>query len=326
MPSSAPYKAPWFLFNGHLQTLWPVWHNLNKPPITWPRERWETPDNDFIDVDCINIGRPDQPIVVLFHGLEGNSQSHYVRNMATVLKQIGWTGFAPHFRGCSGELNRLPRAYHSGDSFEIDWILRRLGQRYPHHVIFAAGVSLGGNALMKWLGETGSAANNVIQAAAAISPPMDISACGHWLDQGLNRRIYTRHFLRTMKLQCEARLKRFPHLFDADRMRAATTLREFDDTVTAPIHGFKDVDDYWTRASALPLVHQIDTPTLLLMPTNDPFLPTACYPKQVPAKVLLETPRNGGHVGFSNDSVLENDLWLPSRIISFFRQFLSQNA
>lgn len=320
----APYQPPFWLFNGHLQTLWPVWKTLRLPPIPWPRERWTTPDDDFIDVDCIATGTDDSPIIVLFHGLEGNSQSHYARTMATALQRIGWTGFVPHFRGCSGELNRQPRAYHSGDSAEIDWILHRFRARYPNRLLFAAGVSLGGNALMKWLGEQGATASTVIEAAAAISPPMDVAACGAWLDQGSNRWVYTQHFLRTMKLQGDARLQRFPGLFDAERMRAATTLREFDDTVTAPLHGFANVDDYWHRASALPLLNNIALPTLLLMPRNDPFLADACYPPpaQCPAAVTLEIPAAGGHVGFSGGSGSSRDLWLPARIINFFAQSL----
>lgn len=316
----APYRAPLYLFNGHLQTLWPVWQTLRKPAIAWPRERWETPDGDFIDVDCINAGDSDKPVVILFHGLEGNSQSHYARGLAAVLQQIGWTGYVPHFRGCSGELNRLPRAYHSGDSEEIDWILERFKQRDPQRTYFAAGVSLGGNALMKWLGEQGAATKEIIHAAAAISPPMNVGACGAWLDQGANRSVYTQHFLRTMKAQSEARLERFPGLFDAQRMRTATTLREFDDTVTAPLHGFKDVDDYWTSASALPLLNGVRTPTLLLMPRNDPFLTKACYPQTCPDSVTLEMPDSGGHVGFSGGRGRSKDLWLPSRIIKFFAQ------
>ena len=325
MLPQAPYRAPFYLFNGHLQTLWPVWRNLHQSAIHWPRERWDTPDGDFIDVDCIATDDGQSPMVVLFHGLEGSAQSHYARGLATVLQQIGWSGFVPHFRGCSGELNRLPRAYHSGDSAEIDWILRRFRNRYPSRVICAAGVSLGGNALMKWLGEQGAAADKVIHAAAAVSPPMDVAACGAWLDHGTNQKVYTRYFLGTMKQQSEARLKQFPGLFDADRMRAATTLREFDDTVTAPLHGFAGVDDYWSRASALPLVGQVALPTLLLMPRNDPFLADACYPApaQCAATVTLEIPATGGHVGFSSGTGKNHDLWLPTRIINFFAQSLS---
>ena len=318
-----PYRPPVWLFNGHLQTLWPVWKTLRLPPIAWPRERWETPDGDFIDVDCISDGEDHAPIVILFHGLEGNAQSHYARTMADLLQQIGWRGYVPNFRGCSGELNRLPRAYHSGDSAEIDWILRRFRARYPDRVLCAVGVSLGGNALMKWLGEQGASADTVINAAAAVSPPMDVAACGAWLDQGANQKVYTQHFLRTMKQQSEARLRRFPDLFDAARMRAATTLREFDDVVTAPLHGFAGVNDYWHRASALPLLGSIAIPTLLLMPRNDPFLADACYPRpeQYPF-VTLETPATGGHVGFSNHRGAAGNLWLPTRIINFFAQSL----
>src|SRR5574343_1402130 len=195
LPPLTPYRAPFFLFNGHLQTLWPVWCNLRRAPIRWPRERWDTPDGDFIDIDCISAEMASlSPVVILFHGLEGNAQSHYARNMATVLQQIGWTGFMPNFRGCSGELNIKPRAYHSGDAAEIDWILRRFRTRFPNRPLFAAGVSLGGNALMKWLGEQGTAASAVINGAAAVSPPMDVAACGAWLDQGANQKVYTQHF------------------------------------------------------------------------------------------------------------------------------------
>ena len=322
--SPTPYRPPFWQFNGHLQTLWPVWKTLRLPPFAWPRQRWNTPDGDFIDVDCIHQGASDAPVVILFHGLEGNSQSHYARTMAHALAVVGWTGYVPHFRGCSGELNQLPRAYHSGDSAEIDWILRRFHTQHPGQLICAAGVSLGGNALMKWLGEQGSAASTVIDTAAAVSPPMEVGACGAWLDHGTNRKVYTQHFLRTMKAQSEARLARFPDLFDAARMRAATTLREFDDTVTAPLHGFAGVDDYWRRASALPLLGGVDLPTLLLMPRNDPFLVDACYPhpQQCPTRLTLETPAAGGHVGFSADRGGQGDGWLPTRIIRFFAQSL----
>lgn len=320
----APYQPPFWLFNGHLQTLWPVWKTLRLAPIVWPRERWETPDGDFIDVDCISEGAPDSPILIMFHGLEGSSQSHYARAMAKLLQRIGWTGFVPHFRGCSGDLNRLPRAYHSGDSAEINWILGRFRANHPNRILCAAGVSLGGNALMKWLGEQGPTAATVINAAAAVSPPMDVAACGAWLDQGANQKVYTQHFLRTMKQQSEARLAQFPGLFDRTRMRAATTLREFDDTVTAPLHGFNGVDDYWHRASALPLLGNVSIPTLLLMPRNDPFLVNACFPSlaQCPRQVTLETPTAGGHVGFSGGHGASRDLWLPTRIINFFAQSL----
>lgn len=189
------YRSPPWLPGGHLQTIVPL---ARKGPLPdYLRERWETPDGDFIDLDWLAL-HPGAPLVVLFHGLEGSSGSHYARVLMRELARIGWNGVVPHFRGCSGQPNRLARAYHSGDSAEIDWILRRIAASWPGAPIHAAGVSLGGNALLKWLGEQGRAARQVIEAAAAICPPLDLNISGHALGCGLNR-MYTRNFLSTLK-------------------------------------------------------------------------------------------------------------------------------
>jgi predicted alpha/beta-fold hydrolase len=223
-----------------------------------------------------------------------------------------------HFRGCAGEPNRLPRAYHSGDSAEIDWILRRVGQRIgaPPYVV---GVSLGGNALLKCLGERGAEAQSLASAAAAISAPVDLMAAGDALGRGLNM-IYTRAFLRTLKRKSLAKLEHHPGIYDDDRVRRARTLREFDDVVTAPLHGFRDTDDYWTRASGKPWLARIAVRTLLLNARNDPFLPAAVLPAtdEVSPAVTLEYPRDGGHVGFVSGPPPGNLHWLPRRIIRFF--------
>jgi len=229
----------------------------------------------------------------------------------------GWRGVVVHFRGCGGEPNRLPRAYHSGDSAEIDWVLRRL--RTERSRLFAVGVSLGGNALLKWLGESGATAREVVDRAAAISAPVDLMASGNALDRGVNL-LYVRHFLSSMKRRSLAKLVRFPGLFDASRVRAAATLREFDDVVTAPLHGFRNTDDYWTRASAKPWLRGIEVPVLVLNARNDPFLPHEALPgpHEVGPAVVLEQPSSGGHVGFVGARLASPLGWLPARVLDFF--------
>lgn len=279
------------------------------PPVRFQRERWDTPDGDFIDVDFAGDARAPR-MMVLFHGLEGCSDSHYARLLARALPEAGWRVAIPHWRGCSGEANRLPRAYHSGDTAEVDWILRRF--RGP---LDAIGISLGGNALLKWLGERGSEATPLVRRAAAVSAPLDLAAAGGALDRGLNRLLYTRMFLSTLKPKSLAQLERFPGLFDRARLRASRTFREFDDIYTAPLHGFRNVDHYWTSSSSGPWLERISVPTLVVNARNDPFLPEdallAATRKAAPC-VLLELPRTGGHVGFNAE-------WLRHRLIDFFR-------
>ena len=313
------YRAPRWLPGGHAQTIWPL---LIRPdPLPYHRERWDTPDGDFIDLDWSPAPDASQrPLLVLFHGLEGSSNSHYAVSLLRAATPLGWIGVVVNFRGCSGEGNRLPRAYHSGDSDEIDWILRRLQELHPDRPRYAVGVSLGGNALLKWLGERAAGAADVLRAAAAVSAPLDLAACGHHLARGFNR-IYTRHFLRTLKRSAAEKLHRYPGLFDEQRMSVASNLWEFDDVVTAPLHGFAGADDYWLRASSKPWLMSIRLPTLLINAQNDPFLPAHALPtpSQVAPSVRLELPRQGGHVGFVTGSLPGRLDWLPQRILNYFR-------
>jgi predicted alpha/beta-fold hydrolase len=290
--------------------------------VAYRRERWETPDGDFIDLDWAEDSSPithhPSPLVVLFHGLEGSSRSHYSLALMAALRERGMRGVAVHFRGCSGEPNRLPRAYHSGDAQEIDWILRRLRAQNTVAPLYAVGISLGGNALLKWLGESGSSALRVIDAAIAVSAPLDLMAAGDALGQGFNL-VYARHFLDTLRAKSLAKLERFPGLYDAGAVRASRTLREFDDLVTAPLHGFRNTDDYWTRASSKPGLKNIRVPTLVINARNDPFLPAAALPGpgDVSAAVTLEQPGEGGHVGFVSGAFPGDIGWLPRRLLEF---------
>jgi len=295
-----------------------MWPLLIKGPLPrYRRQRWETPDDDFIDLDWID-GRPGAPCVALFHGLEGSSRSHYARRLMQALAGMGWHGVVVHFRGCSGEPNRLLRAYHSGDSAEIDWVLRRLhALGWP--ALFAVGVSLGGNALLKWLAEQGAGAADLIAAAAAVSAPLDLAAANAALSSGFNL-VYARHFLRTLVPAARAKASRFPGRIDMQRAARARTLRDFDDAVTAPLHGFLGADDYYARSSAGPLLGAVRLPTLLLHAANDPFLPPAALPRRdrLPAAVTLEVTAHGGHVGFVHGPLPGRVDWMPQRLLAHF--------
>lgn len=314
--AAQPYHAPRWLRGGHLQTIYPALC-LRGPVPRYRRVRWDTPDGDFVDLDFLAAASAGAPRVVLFHGLEGNSSSHYAAALMRALERERWNGVVVHFRGCSGEINRLPRAYHCGDAPEIGWIVARLAE--AGGPLYAAGVSLGGNALLKWLGETGVAAGAGLRAAAAVSAPLDLMAAGAALGRGPNL-IYTRAFLATLRRKSLAKLERHPGLFDRERMLHARTLRQFDDVVTAPLHGFRDTDDYWTRASSKPALAGVRLPTLVLNAKNDPFLPARCLPRpqEVAPMVLLEQPQEGGHAGFPSGTFPGHLDWLPRRLLAFF--------
>jgi predicted alpha/beta-fold hydrolase len=315
------YRAPPWLPGGHLQTIWPALaarRYAGERPA-YARERWGTPDGDFIDVDT-QAGRAGAPVLVLFHGLEGSSRSHYAEAFAHEARRAGWTFVVPHFRGCSGEINRAPRAYHSGDFEEVGWILQRLRELHgaPLHV---AGVSLGGNALLRWAEEAGDAAASTAVCVAAVCSPIDLAAGGHAIGRGFNRLVYTRMFLRTMKPKALLKLKQHPGLFDRTRLMAARDLYEFDNVFTAPLHGFRDTDDYWTRASAKPHLARIRIPALVLNARNDPFVPAASLPdiSHVGRCVTLWQPVHGGHVGFARGVPPGHVMTLPQAVMGWMR-------
>jgi uncharacterized protein len=364
LPRVSDYRAPPWLPGGHLQTLYTALA-VPCPRVDYRRQRWDTPDGDFIDLDWVEepsldgglrddnsslngsvsatrappgVASPEgpllrpstrtphsslganAPLVVLFHGLEGSSRSQYALNLMAAVRERGMRGVVVHFRGCSGEPNRLARAYHSGDAQEIDWILRRLQAQNAAALLYAVGVSLGGNALLKWLGETGASATEVVDRAAAVSAPVDLMVAGNALGEGFNL-IYTWNFLATLKRKALAKHSMYPCLFDAARVGAASTLREFDDLVTAPLHGFSNTDDYWTRASSKPGLRNVRVPTLVINARNDPFLPAAALPGpgDVSPAVTLEQPEEGGHVGFVSGTFPGNLGWLARRLLEFFR-------
>lgn len=311
------FRSPWWLAGAHLQTIVPALF-AGRAQMPYVRERWDTPDHDFIDVDRVVAKRDAPATLVVFHGLEGSAQSRYVRGLMAAGAALGWQGYVPHFRGCGGTPNVAPRFYHSGDSAEVDWVLRRVAaERHGDAPLFAVGISLGGNMLLKWLGEQGNGARAIVTGAAAISTPMDLAAGGGSLGRGFNR-IYAKMFLRTLKAKSRLKLAQHAGLFDRERMEAARDLHAFDDVVTAPLHGYLDADDYWLRASSKPLLRRIAVPTLILNARNDPFLPASALPRddEVSAAVTLDFPSHGGHVGFF-DAGPDGAQWMPRRVIGF---------
>jgi uncharacterized protein len=295
------HRGPWWLPGGHAQTIWSARlarHGGEAPP-TWRRERWTTPDADFIDVDFLDPPAPGVPWLVLFHGLEGSSASHYAQSFAHWAQRAGWAFCVPHFRGCSGELNLAPRAYHSGDFEEIGWVLQRL-RAHSGAPLRVVGISLGGNALLRWAGELEDEASKVVDAVAAVCSPLDLAAGGYAIGRGFNRQVYTRMFLRSMKPKALAKWAQHPGLFDRAALDRVRDLYEFDNLFTAPLHGFRNTEDYWARASAKPHLARIRIPALALNARNDPFVPARSLPNRqdVGEYVTLWQPAHGGHVGF----------------------------
>jgi predicted alpha/beta-fold hydrolase len=313
------YVAPWWLPGGHLQTTY-ARHLASRTRISYRRERWQTADGDFLELDWLDAPEPLSNLVVLFHGLEGCSQSHYAISLMDALRQRGWNGVVPHFRGCGAERNFLPRSYHAGDSEEIDWILRRLKRQAPARPIYVVAISLGANMLIKWLGEQEEAALSIIEKAVAVSAPLDLQAAARELDFGIKKMIYTRHFLHSMRPKVIAKIAAHDLAIDARAVRACATFRAIDNLYTAPVHGFKDADEYWSRSSSKPWLQSCRVPMLLINAQNDPFLPASALPSQdqVSPHVLLEFPESGGHVGFVSGRFPGNIGWLPRRVLEFF--------
>jgi len=346
------YQAPNWLPGGHAQTIWPALFARRHQglPLQFRRERWTAPDADFIDVDWLETpawmshdmftkrqpefqesrfgegigGRGSMaPLLVLFHGLEGSSQSHYAQAFAAVARQRGWAFAIPHFRGCSGELNLAPRAYHSGDFEEIGWMLARFKELHDGPVL-AAGVSLGGNALLRWAEEHGQSAAATARAVCSICSPVDLAASGRAIGQGFSRQVYTRMFLRTMVPKALRKLKQHPGLFDAERLLRARDLYEFDNVFTAPLHGFRNTEDYWQRASSKPHLARIRIPALVLNARNDPFVPAACLPREheTGPYVTLWQPEHGGHVGFAAGPLPGHVMSMPQQVCDWLSQAL----
>jgi len=318
------YIPPAWLPGGNLQTIYAarLAQTYEGDAPVYRRERWATPDADFIDLDWLE-GQfsSEKPLVVLFHGLEGTSQSHYALAFANYCSSKGLAYVVVHFRGCSGEINLAPRAYHSGDFEEIDWILQRIRSTRTG-AIFCVGISLGGNALLRWAQEAGESAKQTVSAVAAVCSPIDLAASGMAIGRGFNRHVYTRMFLKTMRPKALLKLKQFPGLFAKAAMDAARDLYDFDNVFTAPLHGFKNTEDYWKKASAKPRLNEIKIPALVVNALNDPFVPARSLPhtREVGSCVTLWQPAQGGHVGFPTGAFPAHIHTMPAQVGDWFQE------
>lgn len=307
MPRSEyTYRPAWWVPGGHAQTLWGKFLRP-RPPLPTRLERWETPDGDFIDVHRLESTRSDAPRLFFLHGLEGTIRSHYVAGFFGEAQRRGWAADLMGFRGCGEEPNRAPRFYHSGETTDLAFALGRVIADSPERPIVLAGVSLGGNVLLKYLGERGRDVPSQVRGAAAISVPFDLERGARHISKGFSR-IYDRHFLRTLRQKAFAKLERYPELFDPNALERAGSIFEFDDAVTAPVHGFADAHDYYSRSSSLGFLHSIRVPTFLLSAVDDPFLPSDVLEevRTIAAgnsNLTLEFTDRGGHVGFIGGAV-----------------------
>ena len=296
------------------------------PPLETRVERWDTDDGDFIDLVRLDAP-PGSPHLVMLHGLEGTARSHYARGLFLEAARRRWAADLLLFRGCSGEPNRAPRFYHSGDTGDVGSVARRLLSGDTDSPFLFAGVSLGGNVLLKWLGESGESVNRRVIAAAAISVPFDLARAARHIDRGFSR-VYQRHFLQSLRAKALAKLERYPNLVSRERVRAARTLYEFDDVVTAPVHGFADAEDYYSRSSSIRFLSRIRVATLLLSAADDPFLPSDVL-EQVRdiashnSHIEVEFLAKGGHVGFvSGQNPFRPVYYAEWRVAQFFERAL----
>ncbi|NJM32094.1 MAG: hydrolase [Limnobacter sp.] len=317
------YRPPWWMPDGHSQTILSArW--VDRPKTKFYRVRWCSPDNDFLDLDFTApvAGHTSfRTMWVLFHGLEGSSDSHYCQTLMARAVQEQALGVVVHWRGCSGEINRLPRAYHSGDSAEVDWVIKRLRQQLPNlETLNAVGVSVGGNVLLKWLGEQGPEASKWVNAAISVSAPINLHAGASALARGFNR-VYTRMFLQTLVPKALLQIRNFPQLGKAEQVQACKNLLEFDDLITAPWHGFAGALDYYQQSSASQFLGGIRVPTLIVHAKNDPFMNGDYLPNpaSLPPAVRCVFTEQGGHVGFVSGHGIKPHLnWLPTVCSRFF--------
>lgn len=332
MPLIAPssYEPPTRLWNGHLQTIIPSL--FRKVAVSYVRERIETPDDDFLDLDWsegqgATRDRGDRveasafPLVILSHGLEGSSTSQYLAGMVRHLTRNGFDCLAWHYRSCSGELNRQQRFYHIGETSDLHLVIQyALSKGYPS--IYLMGFSAGGNVTLKYLGEQGRAIDSAIKKAVVFSVPVDLMGSARRLEQW-DSLVYNYRFSRTLKRKVMQKAVMMPGVFPMEAVQKARSIREFDDLFTAPMNGFRDVTDYYTRSSSLQFIPRITVSTLIVNAKNDPFLSPECFPdalaRELP-NVWMEFPKQGGHCGFpSKNGGIQGTYWSEERALSFLK-------
>ncbi len=322
--SQNQFKPAWWLRNPHLQTIWPVLTRRRRKlkQINIERERFELYDGDFVDLDWVGKDL-NGPLVLMLHGFEGSINSHYAKTMLYVISQHGWRGVFMHFRGCSGEPNRYARGYHSGETRDVSNVMAVLREREPDTLMAAIGYSLGGNILLKWLGETGD--QNPLKAAVAISVPFELNKASARIQQGFSR-FYQWYFLKCLRDRLMQKFQQVPPPtpLNAELLSDVRTMHDFDDYFTAPLHGFSSADEYYELSSSRQYLKTIAVPTLVLHAKDDPFMTEDVIPtrEEISPQVRLEVTENGGHVGFVEGKYpWRPEYWLEKRIPAFFREF-----
>jgi predicted alpha/beta-fold hydrolase len=321
MPEPAsPFTPAWWLPGPHLPTIWGKF-GRRQPPVHDRLERLTTPDGDHLTLVRMGQPRAGVPHLLILHGLEGKVTAKYAHGMLAQAAARGWSGDLMMFRSCDGTLNSARRMYHSGETTDVDFVVRTLIARTPGLPLVIAGVSLGGNVTLKWLGEQGALLPVEVKRAAAVSVPFDLEAGSIHLERGFAR-IYVKHFLDTLKAKTLAKLQRYPDLCDREAMLAATTFRQFDDVVTGPVHGFRDSHDYYMKSSSIGFLDRIAVPTALLSSVDDPFLPSSVLDRvRVIAErhpiLHTEFTRSGGHVGWVEGSPWRQNYYIERRVVDW---------
>lgn len=322
MIKSSSFIPAWWLKSPHLQTIWGSMLRT-APPVKTRRERLELPGNDFLDLDWLDVPfeDPTRPIILILHGLGGNIDSHYAKAILQAIGDFGWYAVFMHYRGCSGDANRQFVSYHSGFTDDVDFVASVLKSRFPHNPLAAVGYSLGGSILLNWLGKTGS--NNPLTTAIAISVPFELGKAANRMLNGVSR-LYQWHMLRNLRQHISNKFEKLESPIDLNKLDQLKTFWEFDTFVTAPLHGFKNAEDYYEKASCRKQLKNIAKPTLIIHAEDDPFMPPEVIPieTELATDTLLELSKMGGHVGFIAGNIPGSaEYWLEGRIIDHFLNF-----
>lgn len=330
MPTKTTFKPAWWLSNSHLQTLYPALLRKVPDPPDYRRERLTTPDHDFIDIDYCGSG--SQPLIMLIHGLTGSSQSVYIKGLQSVLLKHGFRSAALNFRGCSGSSNNKARSYHSGETEDIHFLYQSLRLREPETPLGVVGFSLGGNVVLKWLGEQGGQLD--LFAAVAVSVPLLLGICATKLDSGFSK-CYRVNLLSELKAYMHTKLQHLERIGQSQEamkikelgdLSAINSFWQYDDRVVAKLHGFSDVHDYYRRSSSRQYLKSIKVPTLLIQAADDPFMTKEVLPSldELSSHVQLEFTPHGGHVGFISGLIpFRPEYWLDQRIPEFLMGYIA---
>ena len=321
--TTSTYEPRFPLVNRHLNTVFPSL--FRKVPVEYERQRIDTPEDDFLDLDLCKVG--SRVGVILMHGLEGSSESIYIKDMVVAVNREGWDAIAVNLRGCSGEPNQKPRAYHSGVSNDLHTVLEYVAEHYDYDTLFIVGFSLGGNVTLKYVGENHDRLHPLVRSAVGISVPVVLADTTHHLTKMFNQ-VYLQNFLYSLREKTRVKMEMFPDApFDWEQLLKARNFDEFDNLYTAPAHGFKDAEDYYEKCSSrqfLPAI-RIRIPTLLINALDDPFLPESCHPfeeAEASKHFYYEAPPKGGHVGFVTNIGEVGESWLERRVMDFLREVI----